>query len=866
MGNSSLTEIKIINLPQKQHLPNISPENSPTEDKIITEKEKENLKIISKNNKPKKDHELIDKCFLDHFSFRILEKQARNEIIKQVSLCYAKAGTTLFQQNDPPGNFYIISSGVCNMLINGESVKLLQKGECFGEIDFMSGCNREFSIKCNSDCNLWLLEKKNFLQITKHILTKVFQDNIINTENVPLIKILDHDYKSKIISNCYRETRFPNNNIFFENQNANFLYLIKDGEIYIKKNGEIISTLTEGDYFGELSIISQNNRLLEVIPKTKSHLYSISISAIKKILGENYPVLLILGIAKAAFLKTECFKKVKFLDNVLHLFKLNFYDKETIILKKETKKSENIIITISGKLINVNSNEIICGKGCVLFGEEIYKEDQSLINSDIKCEPYSLLLSVKTKDLLNFLGSSFQQLDEKETIIDQLKCVSLFKNFTDAKINNLASKVKTTNFNEGEFVFKEGEEGTCFYIIKKGSVDLIAGNKYVRTINENEYFGVRALFFKEKRSASAKTNKKCEFFYLEKNDFENMIEKNLKEYLLDRLYLQDNSVNLDDLIFCTNLGSGTYGNVSLVKNKKNNYLYAIKNISNKQIMYGQLYKNLELERSILLQIDHPFIVKLVKTLKNKKYIYFLMDYIKGKELFDIIREIGILNKEQTQFFACSMMLAVNYLHERKFIFRDIKPENIMVLFNGYIKLIDFGTAKIINKKTKSLVGTPHYMAPEIMLGEGYSFEVDFWSIAVCMYEFFCGKLPFAEGVEDTMEIYEKIINDDLIFPDFIKDRDFKNLMNLMLNKNEDERYCKFNQINSHIWFKDFDWEELLSLNMKPPYLPKKDDKVVSYDEKPYIEYVQSLKDWEPKQELIITEKIKSDFEEWLEKF
>ena len=275
MGNSSLTEIKIINLPQKQHLPNISPENSPTEDKIITEKEKENLKIISKNNKPKKDHELIDKCFLDHFSFRILEKQARNEIIKQVSLCYAKAGTTLFQQNDPPGNFYIISSGVCNMLINGESVKLLQKGECFGEIDFMSGCNREFSIKCNSDCNLWLMEKKNFLQITKHILTKVFQDNIINTENVPLIKILDHDYKSKIISNCYRETRFPNNNIFFENQNANFLYLIKDGEIYIKKNGEIISTLTEGDYFGELSIISQNNRLLEVIPKTKSHLYSI---------------------------------------------------------------------------------------------------------------------------------------------------------------------------------------------------------------------------------------------------------------------------------------------------------------------------------------------------------------------------------------------------------------------------------------------------------------------------------------------------------------------------------------------------------------------------------------------------------------
>ena len=866
MGNSSLTEVKIENLTQKQHIPLFTKDNSPIKDKEIVEKEKENLKIISKHNKENKDNDLIDKCLLDHYSFRILEKQARNEIIRQVSLCYAKAGTILIQQDDPPGNFFIISSGVCNMLVNGESVKLLKKGECFGEVDFMSGCNREYSIKCNSDCNLWLMEKKNFLQITNHILTKVFQDNIITTENVPLIKVLDEDYKKKIISNCYRETRFPNNKIFIENQNADFLYLIKDGEVYIKKNDEIISTLTAGDYFGELSIISQNNRLLELVPKTKTHLYSISISSIKKILGDNYPVILVLGIAKAAFSKTKYFKKVKFLDNVLHLFKLNFYEKETVIIKSGIKKSDNIIITISGKLISCKTNEIICGKGCVLYGDEIYNADQSLINSDIKCEPYSLLLSVKAKDLLNFLGCSFQQLGKKASIIDQLKCVSLFKSCTEAKLNNLASKLKTKNFKDGEYILKEGEEGTCFYIIKKGSVDIIVGEKYIRTINENEYFGERALFFKEKRSASAKANKNCEVFYLEKNDFENVIEKNLKDYLLDRLYLQDNNVNLDDLIFCANLGSGSYGNVSLVKNKKkNNYLYAIKNISNKQIMYGQLYKNLELERSILLQIDHPFIVKLVKSLKDKKYIYFLMDYIKGKELFDIIREIGLLTKEQTQFYAGSMILAVDYLHERKFIFRDIKPENIMVLYNGYIKLIDFGTAKAINKKTKTLIGTPHYMAPEVILGQGYSFQVDYWSIAVCMYEFYCGRLPFAEGIEDTMEIYGKIINDELIFPDFVKDRDFKHLMHLMLNKNKNERYCKFSQINSHIWFKDFNWEELLSLNMKPAYLPKNDDKI-EYDEKPYIEYTRSLKDWEPSLEKNITEKNKADFDEWLNKF
>lgn len=160
------------------------------------------------------------------------------------------------------------------------------------------------------------------------------------------------------------------------------------------------------------------------------------------------------------------------------------------------------------------------------------------------------------------------------------------------------------------------------------------------------------------------------------------------------------------MTYLTKLGSGSYGNVSLVKSTKKEFFYAIKNISNKQILYNNLQYNLDLERGILLRVDHPFIVKLVKTLKDDRFIYFLMDYIKGKELFSVIRDIGLLNKTQTLFYGASIMLAVNYLHQRKFVFRDIKPENVMVLENGYIKIIDFGTAKAIEDKTKTTLGTP----------------------------------------------------------------------------------------------------------------------------------------------------------------
>ena len=91
-------------------------------------------------------------------------------------------------------------------------------------------------------------------------------------------------------------------------------------------------------------------------------------------------------------------------------------------------------------------------------------------------------------------------------------------------------------------------------------------------------------------------------------------------------------------------------------------------------------------------------------------------------------------------------------------FRDIKPENIMVLTIAYIKLIDFATAKALKDKTNSIIGTPQYMAPEVIMGDYYSFEIDYWSIGICLYEFYCGNIPFGENANDPLDIYVAIIN------------------------------------------------------------------------------------------------------------
>ena len=762
MGNKSLKKIPITNFIINKRNDFIPTPTDPEKLKEGMKSEKKNLKTLSKQNKLLKDCELIEKCLLKHPLLYFLEKNARMEIIQQMSQYQAKEGSEIFVQGASPWFFLILSEGICDIYYNGEMIGTKQTGDCLDEISLVYDCNRLYTAKARKTCKMWGMGRKNFKKILELITNITFDEKYNNTSLIPLFSHSDKNTKNKIIYNVNREKRDAGNEIIKREHITNCLYFIEQGEVEIKYDDYVIDTLNPGDYFGELSMLFNTNRIFDYIAKTNCFLYSFPITHMQNINGnDDYQMEFVLTIVKAAFLKIEKLKKInyKFFNEIFELFQFEYYDKEQIIMNNGEILSTYILIPIEGRLFIDENKTVICKRGDLLFGEEIFDEQNVPINYTIKCTSYSLLLKASTQKILEKIGCSFKHYIDKYSSVNQLNKVKLFMNLTPSKIEEIFEKVKIKKIPNGQNAITQGEPGTEFFIVKKGTFDMFINDKYIRSLNENEYFGERALFFNEKRSATAKAKGDCEVYYLEKTDFENVIKDELKDYLLNRLYLQDDSIELDDLIFQKNLGIGSYGIVSLVKNKKNDYLYAIKNISAKQILSCKLMNNIELEKSILLKVDHPFIVKLVKTLKDKKYIYYLMEYIKGKELFYVIRDIGILNKAQARFYIGSIILAVQYLHERKFLFRDIKPENIMVLENGYIKLIDFGTATELKDKTKSIIGTPQYMAPEVILGDLYSFEVDFWSIGICLYEFCCGVLPFGENEEDPTNIYMSVINE-----------------------------------------------------------------------------------------------------------
>ena len=882
MGSQLFRDISPINFTNKDIT--IDNTKAPTRTKkkniIITKEEEESSKVESevltiqmKHNRLCEDKELIDNCIIKHFFMRTLEKAARLEIIKEMSFATVPSNTIIFQQGTPGNFFYILKVGTVELYIDGKKIKTFSVGESFGELALLHGAPRSGTVKAITECGLWVLERKNFRKIVDHITKMNFEENKTFIQSVPILNNIEHYQQAILCVSLIKETFEEGKLIVKEGESANCIYIVKEGEVNIVHDGKVVRTLKRGENFGERSILVQSLRTMDVVAKTNCVCYSISKVTLQNMLGEKYITLLFLNFMKASFITSKYFKifNTNLLKEVFHFFEAINLGPGSIAFEKGYVKSSHIVVIIDGHLIDKEKKEIVANRGALLFEEQLLNNSQEQIDCDLITEFDCLLLKAKTEDVVKTLGGSLQEILNKSDIIDTLSKVSVFKNLSNTKMNLLTSKIGIENFEDGQKIITEGETGDKFYIVKKGKVDITVNGKYIRTLNEKEYFGERALFFNEHRSATITSKGQVSVFFLRQNDFMSTIEENMKQHLLNRLYLQDDTIELNDLLFVKTLGSGNYGSVSLVQSKKNKFTYAIKGISRKQINFEQLHNNLELERSILLQIDHPFIVKLVKTLKDERFIYFLMEYIQGKELFDTIRDIGLLSAFQTQFYGGSLLLAIEYLHNRKFIYRDLKPENVMVLNkNGYIKLIDFGTAKKITDRTSTIIGTPHYMAPEVVLGEGYSFQVDCWSIAICMYEFMCGGVPFGENADDPMEVYLSVVNTKLTFPSFCKDRDFKNLMTHMLNKNQVKRLIKIDRIKNHVWFQNFNWEQLIEMNMKAGYLPlgeEKEEEVLQATDKLFVDYAKvNYVEYEPKKDAFIDKGKMALFDQWYENY
>jgi len=279
-------------------------------------------------------------------------------------------------------------------------------------------------------------------------------------------------------------------------------------------------------------------------------------------------------------------------------------------------------------------------------------------------------------------------------------------------------------------------------------------------------------------------------------------------------------VTLDDFDMLEILGTGTFGKVRLCKHKQTKKYFCIKILNKARILRLKQAEHIKNEKNVLNSVSHPFIVKLYSTFKDKVNLYLLMEFIPGGELFNYIRRAGRLPDRVSKLYAAEIVLAIEHLHKHNILYRDLKPENLLLDESGHIKLTDFGFSKYVPHRTFSMCGTPEYIAPEIILSKGHDKAVDWWSLGILIYEMLAGYPPFND--EPNKTIFEKILSERVDIPDYFNPQ-AKDLIDRLLVVDSSKRLgCmkgEVDDIKGHPWFSGINWIELIHRKEQGPLNP-----------------------------------------------
>jgi len=356
---------------------------------------------------------------------------------------------------------------------------------------------------------------------------------------------------------------------------------------------------------------------------------------------------------------------------------------------------------------------------------------------------------------------------EQDSKVRSLRSVFVFSTLSKHQLQRLARALEIETVKCGSRVFAQGDQGTHFYIIRKGAVSVEIDGCQKRRLGHADYFGERALLGNEVRSASITALEDTELWKMGKETFQEMMQGQCLDYLKDRISLQDTALTFKDLEFVRVIGRGGFGVVKMVRAKKTGVRYALKCVRKRDVVEKNMQDALLSELDILKEVDHPFIVKFVRSFRDERSVFFLTELVTGGELLDALDALGLLNHWQALFYTGCIVLALEFLHSRRIAYLDLKSENCLIDQQGYLKMIDFGIARRITKtRYGPLKGTPVFMAPEMVLGKGNSTVADLWSLGICLYEFVVGQFPFASNCSNRGQIFHQILRAPLRFPEW----------------------------------------------------------------------------------------------------
>uniref|UniRef100_A0AAR2L6T3 cGMP-dependent protein kinase n=1 Tax=Pygocentrus nattereri TaxID=42514 RepID=A0AAR2L6T3_PYGNA len=525
------------------------------------------------------------------------------------------------------------------------------------------------------------------------------------------------------------------------------------------------------------------------------------------------------------------------------------YDKESCIIK-EGDVGSLVYVMEDGK-VEVTKEGM---KLCTMGPGKVFGELAILYN----CTRTATVQTLTNVKLWAIDRQCFQTIMMRTGLIKHaeymefLKSVPTFQGLPEEILSKLADVLEETHYNDGEYIIRQGARGDTFFIISKGKVNVTREDSpndtvYLRALGKGDWFGEKALQGEDIRTANVIAAEAVTCLVIDRDSFKHLIgglddvsNKGYEDAGAKAKYEAENAffsnLKLVDFNIIDTLGVGGFGRVELVQLKsEETKTFAMKILKKRHIVDTRQQEHIRNKwphwLSLLLLKCHHFerIILLIAhdmnlTFKDSKYLYMLMEACLGGELWTILRDRGSFEDSTTRFYTACVVEAFAYLHSKGIIYRDLKPENLILDHRGYAKLVDFGFAKKIGfgKKTWTFCGTPEYVAPEIILNKGHDISADYWSLGILMYELLTGSPPFSGP--DPMKTYNIILRgiDMIEFPKKIT-KNAANLIKKLCRDNPSERLGNLKNgvkdIQKHKWFEGFNWEGLRKGTLTPPIIP-----------------------------------------------
>lgn len=635
--------------------------------------------------------------------------------------------------------------------------------------------------------------------------------------------------------------------IITEGDIGDYFYIIQSGKVEFSIQGERVGDAGSGRGFGDLALLYDCPRACTCIAAEASVLWRVDQTTFRQILAH--------GRVNGDKETIETLRKVNFLQQLSDEYIVKIasavipetFKKGEVIIKKGEPGSVFYIL----KEGSVAVRDIESGKTKYedqvlkqgdFFGERAIVTDEPR-NANVVALEDCLTLTMPRQTFLDVLGP-LETLLKKTNDKRLLKSIPHFTNsdVNEMEYSELISRITEMTVEANNYVYKEDSDNEpAIYLIRSGSVQLSTVNHSAiftnTTCSAGGYFGVQSTVYHQSPIASALAMEKCVLGVLTKTDIRTVI-RTMTRLNQDPIKLRENeleqrekrTIHLNDLKKHRILGIGTFGKVWLVSRKVGDKTetFALKIQSKRHLLQNSQVEGVIREIKVMSKLNHPFILSLVNVYHDDATVMMLLKLVQGGELYSVIKRHKnmILPERDAKFYSAGILEGLHYMHYHSIIYRDLKPENVLIETDGYPVIVDLGFAKEVKGKTFTLCGTPWYIAPEVIMGRGHDKACDYWSWAILVHEMVTGETPFQEHGVDQMTLFKGIVKGNykisrqagVIVEDLIK--------NILVTKAQyrlGNLSGGCNDIKTHPWLKDVDFNKLSKKIFRAPWAPNVKD-------------------------------------------